>query len=61
MWFTIFSASKLTELLRNNYTDSSLLKINNSVQIFNISVNFKLIQRWYVDRLHFGKLIIIDN
>ena len=57
MWFTIFSPSKLTEILRNNYPDSSLLKINNIVQIFITSVNFKLIQRRYVDRLHFGKLI----
>ena len=40
LWSTIFLPSKLTEILEI-CQDSSLLKINKTVQMFNISVNFK--------------------
>ena len=40
LWSTIFLPSKLTEILEI-FPDSCLLKINETVQMFNIFVNFK--------------------
>ena len=44
MWYTIFSPSKLKEILEIG-SDSSYVKINKIVKMLNISVNFKDIKK----------------